>query len=441
MEAAEVVNVDFSNLFIEHFPELEFFISLRNAVFTNCLLLQDIKLPTHIKKIDEYCFYGCKKLASIHIPESVTVIDHYAFTNCSSLTSIKLPETVEILCTKAFAGCTSLQEINLPNSIYRIDDYCLTGTAITSLTLPTSLEKVPIGIAANCTQLEEIILHDKIIRIEENAFAGCTGLTHINLPPSLKTIGPSAFKNTGITQIQFPNSVYEIGASAFQGLPIVGLSLPPSITKIGNAAFAEIKAPFEITFSDRFQELGAHAFSKSGITAVHFAPGSTVQKIGNYAFYRCFDLKTVDWPQKLLFMGDYAFADCTALESDIILPDGLEELNYHVFLNCQKTKRLVIGKDVRTIKNNVANNSGFSGILTIPGNVRYLCASAFFLTSLSAYIVELPTQLKVEYASFWVENGSSRPIYVPGPYVDWCKTQWAQYGIASIIHDISELEN
>ena len=140
-------------------------------------------------------------------------------------------------------------------------------------------------------------------------------------------------------------------------------------------------------------------------------------------------------------MGNYAFTDCTALESDIVLPDGLEELNFHVFQNCGKTKRLVIGKDVRTIKNNVAENSGFSGILTIPGNVRYLCGGAFIQTSLSGFIVEVPTQLNVDYASFWVEEHVSRPIYVPTSYVDWCKKQWAKHGYADLVHDISELEN
>ena len=490
LEAAEAGDVDFSNTLIEHFPEFEFFTSvsvMTKVSFANCILLQDIKLPPQITKIPESCFSGCNKLESIQIPESVTIIDHYAFTGCSALTSIKLPETVEILCTKAFANCSSLKEINLPNSIYRIDDFCLMGTAITSLTIPTSFDTVPTGIAANCKQLKEVRLHDKIHTIGSYAFRGCSGLEefprgdqiqvlgdyaftncsgikNLNLPSSLKTIGYSTFMGLTITRltlpdsvvniesyafsqvpletVQFSQSLQHIGSYAFHLCPIKNLSLPASVKNIGSYAFAGNKNPFEITFlSDNLGHLGAYAFAESGITAVHFAPGSTVKGIGDHAFFKCSDLKSVDWPQKLLFLGNYAFTDCTALESDIVLPDGLEELNFHVFQNCGKTKRLVIGKDVRTIKNNVAENSGFSGILTIPGNVRYLCGGAFIQTSLSGFIVEVPTQLNVDYASFWVEERVSRPIYVPTSYVDWCKKQWAKHGYADLVHDISELEN
>ena len=53
--------------------------------------------------------------------------------------------------------------------------------------------------------------------LESRTFAGCTSLTDITLPGSLKKIGSEAFKHSGIKNIAIPDSVESIGTHAFAG--------------------------------------------------------------------------------------------------------------------------------------------------------------------------------------------------------------------------------
>lgn len=59
-------------------------------------------------------------------------------------------------------------------------------------------------------------------------FANCISLKTVNLPTSLKLIGPNAFwNNLSLTNLIIPPSVEEIGQGAFASCPILRLTLPP----------------------------------------------------------------------------------------------------------------------------------------------------------------------------------------------------------------------
>ena len=48
--------------------------------------VESVILPSSIKKIDWFSFFGCKNLGSIAIPKSVEKIEYGSFDGCSSLT-------------------------------------------------------------------------------------------------------------------------------------------------------------------------------------------------------------------------------------------------------------------------------------------------------------------------------------------------------------------
>ena len=55
--------------------------------------------------------------------------------------------------------------------------------------------------------------------------------------------------------------------------------------------------------------------------------------IGEYTFYNCKALKSIDLPDGLESIGDNAFASCSALES-IDLPKGLTSIGEYAFNYC-----------------------------------------------------------------------------------------------------------
>jgi hypothetical protein len=68
--------------------------SIGKWAFEYCVLLDTVKFPKSITKIDEGAFSECSNLATFTIPYGVTDIGSWAFSNCSSLKSVTIPSTV-----------------------------------------------------------------------------------------------------------------------------------------------------------------------------------------------------------------------------------------------------------------------------------------------------------------------------------------------------------
>lgn len=64
-----------------------------------------------LTEISDYAFAGCVYLQEVKIPSTVKKIGKYAFYNCSNLTKIEIPKSVKEIAENAFEGCTSLKVI------------------------------------------------------------------------------------------------------------------------------------------------------------------------------------------------------------------------------------------------------------------------------------------------------------------------------------------
>ena len=51
--------------------------------------VQDVKLPSYVKTIEDGAFKGCTALTSVSLPGSLTDIDSSAFKECPSLTIVR----------------------------------------------------------------------------------------------------------------------------------------------------------------------------------------------------------------------------------------------------------------------------------------------------------------------------------------------------------------
>ena len=107
--------------------------------------------------------------------------------------------------------------IGLPVTV--IDSQSFNGIHLNSVKFPNTLREIYGG-------------------TEEGTFFGC-GLTHIELPESLETIGHFAFNSNNLTEVVIPDNVKEIGTYAFAFNSISSLTLGKNVEAIYYGAFYE----------------------------------------------------------------------------------------------------------------------------------------------------------------------------------------------------------
>lgn len=274
-------------------------------------------------------------------PEEITLRDgtrgitDYLFENKTFFKKITIPETVDRIGNHAFSGCTALETVVWnPVEIQDIKNY-----NASKLFGPT-LRKIEFG--------------NKVTMLPANFLDGCTGLTELNLPASLKIISTEAISHCdGLTELVLPDAVETLGRLAIDNCPAIEkLTVGKGLktfdyyyflngcsalkTLEWNAVATEEKkfdayhgsdrcaAPVEtLVFGDAVEYVPGQLFwNASKLTDVTF--GSSVKKIGDAAFRGCANLTAVTLPESLESIGEYAFYKTSV--SSFILPENVTEI-------------------------------------------------------------------------------------------------------------------
>lgn len=114
---------------------------------------------------------------------------------------------------------TDFQELYNFTGLTEIPDDAFSGcTRLTAIKLPKSIKKIGANAFNGCRALKEINLRDDISQIGEGAFSGCTKLPNITLPASLTSIEANTFENcSAFTAVTLPLGIRNIGSRAFAG--------------------------------------------------------------------------------------------------------------------------------------------------------------------------------------------------------------------------------
>ena len=151
------------------------------GLFTDCIKLKDIKLPSTTKTIEAEAFKGCTALLALHLPGTITHIE---------------PST----------GCNSLQMIDISgnNALYQTDNGVLMNKELTTLIW------YPQGLT------NDYSTPNSVIQIGDNAFYGSL-CRHITLGEKIKEIGTGAFAFSQIVTLTIPDNVENLRNGLFQG--------------------------------------------------------------------------------------------------------------------------------------------------------------------------------------------------------------------------------
>ena len=223
------------------------------------------------------------------------------------------------------------------------------NSGITSIELPATLETIGSNAFRNCSGLTgalDLSNCTSLTSIRVMAFYGCSGLTgelDFSNCTSLTSIGDSAFYNCSrLTSITLPSSLTSIGDYAFwycSGLTgELDFSNCTSLTSIGDSAFYNCSRLTSITLPSSLTSIERFAFSHcSGLTEVDLSQCTSLTSIGDSAFNSCSGLTELDFSNctSLTSIERYAFKSCSKLTSiDLSQCTSLISIGDHAFDSC-----------------------------------------------------------------------------------------------------------
>ena len=344
--------------------------------FYNCSNLQNIEIPDSITNIEGSAFAGCSGLKKIDIPENVSYIGDLAFEKCIDLESINvntnnnnyisengilfdkdkttiikypskkkekeyiIPDGVERIGRIAFSESSNLENIVIPESVTSIGFDAFSGCKkLKNIEIPDSVTYIGYYAFSDCTNLESVILSNQITEIGDRVFVNCNKLQSITIPDSV----------TSIHELAIPDNIVIYATADSEGHRYAEENKRPYVlTGNANQINTDYKIKEEETWDISANEDGSviakwtlqdKTLTISGTGEMqdwnwndkedwhNFFYNNLIQKIvieegvtniGNYAFYECNDLISVEIPQSVIEIGSLAFDECSNLENIIV---------------------------------------------------------------------------------------------------------------------------
>ena len=322
--------------------------SVGDYAFWGCGQLKAVTLPDTVTRIGKFAFEGCDLLQEITLPDGIAEIGKKAFSKCGSLTAITLPASVGALGEDVFAGGEKRIKVTVEPGSYA-ERYCAenglpyTGGENTPEATPTPQADIR----------ESNTCGENLTWTLENGTLTISGTGRMDdyeqsqeLPDRNGTARPGSsapWSGSAFTALVVEDGVTSIGNYAFEGCGMTEVSLPGTLVSLGEGAFERCENLKTVTLPDSVTEIGMFAFCEcTGMTEIRLS--ASLASIGTAAFQTCVKLTEITLPESLRSAGMYTFLNCSALKT-VTLPASLEMMGEYAFEGCQALRNVIVPKD------------------------------------------------------------------------------------------------
>ena len=165
--------------------------------------IESLSIPSSVKAIYDFAFFGCTKLTDLRFPSGVTTVGK------------------QILDESAYA----LAEENWENGALYVGEYLVQAKKdLASLSVRAGTFLIADYVFAENMSLTEVTFNDELRHIGRKAFYWCSHFKTLILPQALETVGDNAFEYCrSVNEVLIPDSVKTIGTGAFSSLANEGV--------------------------------------------------------------------------------------------------------------------------------------------------------------------------------------------------------------------------
>lgn len=313
--------------------------SIGASAFENNIVVEKIILPDSVKQIDAYAFWGCENLKTVTLGKGLSEIGDFAFTNCDGLETMTIPSNVRSIGIQAFAYCDRFENITIPPEVTNIREDAFDGDYLLNIQCET-------GSYAD-TYAQDFYERQKNMTVYDTS-----GSSDGNPDKPLNTPEDGVYSGADIQDGREDNIPDKAAGEVLGSTKVVGnqavvlmqgseLSVrgggksggtADDNSNAGNAGAAggentvpeedgaASEEPWKIsershyrdenftqtTLAEGVREIGRFAYARSGLTGIVLPEG--LESIDYAAFYHCDNLTSVELPESVTNVAAKAFA-------------------------------------------------------------------------------------------------------------------------------------
>ena len=320
----------------------------------------------------------------------------------TNVTHIYLPKKVDTVPNYMCKGWTSLTTVDFGAAV-KIADGAFENCTFTEFTLPTQITQVNNTAFMGCANLQKLTILGNT-NFGSSVFQNCTSLTDVTLVQP-KNIGGSMFNGcSSLTEITIPEGTTEIGNAAFMGTKLVTLHVPASVKSIGYQVAENVTTFTTLTFAENSQLtfIDHRAFQGSGLTGDIVIPEGVTEI--DYSAFANTAITSVKLPSTLITIGSSVFHTCKAL-TEMHIPASVTYIGADCWTNCSSLTKVTFDPACQ-VTHIYANT--FSGTkiteITLPNTVTSIAQGAFGASTLTT------VNLGASFNNFDAGNAGQPPL-------------------------------